>query len=156
MVAESCALLAVDLGLKTGVACFDRTGRPLWARSRRLPSMAALKRWLRGLLLDMPVLEVLVLEGGGAVATAWEREAVRRDLEVLRLSAEEWRGALLFKRQRGGSSVAKAGAGVLARRILVGSGVAGPTPLTHDAAEALCIGHYAVGLLGWTEARNSH
>ena len=121
----------------------------MWARSRNLPNMTVLKRWIRLLLRGLPNLEVLVLEGGGHVSGPWEREAARNGLQVIRVCAEQWRGELLLQRQQETGRLAKMKATELARQILASSDTPTPASLTHDAAEALCIGLYAIGLLEW-------
>ena len=49
------------------------------------------------------------------------------------------------------SGVAKRNAGELARRVIRGSGAAGPTSLRHDAAEAVLVGLWGVLQVGWLE-----
>ena len=144
-----CALLAVDLGLRTGLAAFDRSGALLWHRSRHLRDMATLKRWIHGLLRQLPHTEALVLEGGGPVAHAWKNAAERRGLRVIELAAEDWREELLYPRQRRSGEQAKAVSQNLAREIAAKSGLPRPATLRHDAAEAILAGVYALQLLGW-------
>ena len=65
------ALLAVDLGVKTGLALFGPEGRLRWYRSQNFGTAARLRRGVQGLLASMPHLAWLVLEGGGPLADLW-------------------------------------------------------------------------------------
>lgn len=143
------ALLAVDLGVRTGLALYGRDGRLAWARSKNFGTTSRLRRGARGLLEEVPDLEWLVLEGGGRLAEIWEREARQRGIGVIRVSAEQWRREFLTPRQRAGSRLAKKSAGILARRVIQERGRAGPTALRHDAAEAVLVGLWGLGRVGW-------
>ena len=61
-------LLAVDLGLRTGLALYGPTGRLRWYRSQHFASRASLRRGVHGLLDAEPDVGLLVLEGGGPIA----------------------------------------------------------------------------------------
>ncbi len=102
------ALLAVDVGLRTGLAFYGRDGRLGWYRSHNFGTAARLRRGVRGLLDDMPDLAWLVLEGGGPLAEIWKREATRRDISVRHISTEAWRRRLLYSRQQRSGVAAKA------------------------------------------------
>jgi hypothetical protein len=142
-------LLAVDLGVRTGLALFGDDGRLLRYRSQNFGSAARLKRALPALLDGERGLAWLVIEGGGPLADAWEREAARRRIAVRRIGAEEWRRALLYPREQRSGTQAKSTADGLARRIVDWSGAPRPTSLRHDAAEAILIGFWGVLEAGW-------
>jgi len=144
-------LLAVDVGLHTGLARFDRDGRLTWYRSTNFGGRARLKAGVHSLLTPEPRPEVLIIEGGGELAKVWEREAARRGIGLERVSAETWRERLLLPRQRVSGAKAKQQADALARRVIEWSGAKRPTSLTHDAAEAVLIGLYGVLRLGWLQ-----
>ncbi|MDO3378191.1 hypothetical protein [Geoalkalibacter halelectricus] len=144
-------LLAVDLGLKTGLALYGADARLLWYRSHNFGTSERLKRAVHAILNDIPDLEVLVIEGGGLLAPAWEKEAARRGLRMLRLGAEAWRERLLLPREQRSGSAAKQHADQLARRVIAWSAAARPTSLRHDAAEAILIGLWGVLECGWLE-----
>lgn len=144
-------LLAVDLGLRTGLAAFARDGRLRYARSQHRGTRAAMRRAASGVLAGLPGLVRLVLEGGGDLADLWEREASRYRLAVLRVSAETWRAALLHPSERRDAAAAKKAAGVLARGLFADAGLARPRRLTTDSAEAVCCGLWAVWTAGWLE-----
>src|SRR5687768_2690904 len=125
------ALLAVDLGLRTGLAMYGADGRLRWYRSQNFGSATRLRRAVHGQLATLPELRWLVLEGGGNLAEIWEREAERRGLEVLRIGAEVWRERLLYTREQRTGAQAKSSADPFARRIIDWSGAPRPTSLRH-------------------------
>lgn len=110
------SLLAVDLGLRTGLALYGPDGRLTWYRSHHLASRAALRRAVSGVLDPVADLDRLVLEGGGPLAEIWLKEAGRRGLATRLIAAEDWRATLLrpdVRRDR-----AKHDADALARRVI--------------------------------------
>lgn len=146
---EAPGLLAVDLGLRSGLALYGPDGRLRWYRSQNFGTQTRLKRAVPSVLHGAGPLAWLVLEGGGPVADVWEREALRRALPVLRVAAEDWREKLLYAREQRSGSKAKDTADVLARGIIAWSGAPRPTSLRHDAAEAILLGLWAVLEVGW-------
>ena len=144
-----CALLAVDAGVRTGLALLDRDGRLLWCRSHNLGNTARLKRAAARILFELPVLEYLIVEGGGQTAGIWEHAAAKRDLPCQRIQAEVWREHFLLPRQRVSGHKAKAAACALVATILRREGWSFPTTPGHDAAEAALIGLWATVQLGW-------
>jgi hypothetical protein len=143
------SLLAMDLGLRTGLALYGPDGRLVWYRSQHFGSRASLRRGVHGLLDAEPDVALVVLEGGGPIADIWERDAERRGIPVRRIAAEEWRGRLFDPKDRRGRDRSKLSADDLARRVIGWSGLARPTSLRHDAAEAILIGLWAVQEEGW-------
>lgn len=142
-------LLAVDMGLKTGLALYAADGRLVWYRSRNFGASARLRRGVRTILHDLPGLAWLVIEGGGPLADIWLKEAQRRGVSTLQISAETWRTSLLYDRQQRTGQKAKQTALAMARRVIAWSNLPGPTALRHDAAEAILIGLWAVREVGW-------
>jgi hypothetical protein len=143
------ALLAVDVGVRTGLALYDREGRLVRHLSRNLGSAARLRKAIPSLLSEMGEVTVLVLEGGGPLADAWAKEGERRGLHVLRVVAEEWREALFVPGQRKSGTKAKAGARDLAKKVLRTSPATSTKSLRTDAAEAILVGLWAARKLGW-------
>ena len=143
------SLLAVDLGLRTGLALFGRDGRLRWYRSQNFGSAPRLRRGVHGIFVDRPEIEVVVLEGGGPLADIWEKEAERRGVRSLRIGAEAWRQDLLIPREQRTGAIAKHSADGVARRVIEWSGAARPTSLRHDAAEAILVGLWGAIRLGW-------
>jgi hypothetical protein len=147
--AGSRALLAVDLGLRTGLALYAGDGRLRWYRSHHFGTATSLRRGVPSLLDGVTH---LVVEGGGGLADAWADAADQREVEVRRLSAETWRRAFLYPREQRSGELAKRTAAQLARRVIDWSGAPRPTSLRHDAAEAILIGLWGVLELGWLPA----
>lgn len=145
------ALLAVDAGLRTGLAAFFRDGQLAWCRSHNLGSPARLKKAAARVLFELPELEYLVVEGGGQLAGIWEGAARRREISCLVVQAETWRREFLPPRDRVSGHVAKAAACRLVSRILRTENRSTPTAPRHDAAEAVLIGLWAAMTLGWRE-----
>lgn len=103
-------------------------------------------------MLDtIPDLVTIVIEGGGNLATVWEKEAERRKLSCLRIDAGKWRQMFLYSREQRTGVESKKHAGEIARRIIEWSKAPRPTSLRHDAAEAIMIGLWGVIKLGWLE-----
>jgi len=142
-------LLAVDLGLRTGFALYDQDGRLCWYRSQNFGSKSRLRRAAYNMLADLPDLAWLIIEGGGTLTDAWQKEAIRQDVAMRQISAELWRAALLYPREQRSGSRAKQSADELARRVIDWSGAPRPTSLRHDAAEAILIGLWGVIEVGW-------
>ena len=145
------SLLAVDLGLKTGLALYGQDGRLRWYRSQNFGTTTRLRRAVHGLLDDIPDLAWLVPEGGGDLLEIWEREAKRRRISVCRVSAEAWRQRLLYPREQRSGLQAKHKADELARQVIEWSGAPRPTSLRHDTAEAILVGLWGVLEVGWLE-----
>lgn len=146
------ALLAVDLGVKTGLALFGPEGRLRWYRSQNFGTAARLRRGVQGLLAGMPHLAWLVLEGGGPLADLWRREAQRRGIAARQISAEVWRRQFLYAREQRSGAAAKEHATTLARRVIAWSQARRPVSLRDDAAEAILIGLWGVLAVGWLPA----
>jgi hypothetical protein len=144
-------LLAVDLGLRTGLALYGQDGHLIWYRSHNFGSTSRLRRGIKGLLNDIPDLSWLVMEGGGPLADIWEHEATYRQIPVLQISAEDWRKLFLYPREQRNRARAKYSAVEKARKVIEWSGTPRPTSLRHDTAEAILIGLWGVLNVGWLE-----
>jgi len=143
------ALLAVDLGLKSGLALYGADGRLRWYRSTNFGAVSRLRRGVQQILNELPDLTHLIIEGGGPLAEIWSKAAERRHLDVRLVSAEKWRQDLLLPREQRSGPQAKQKADTLARQVIVWSEAPRPTSLRHDAAEAILLGFWAVLQLGW-------
>ena len=146
------SLLAVDLGLRAGLALYGDDGRLHWYRSQNFGAQSRLRRAAYSILLELPDLQWMVIEGGGTLAESWQKEAARREVQVIQTSAETWRQQLLYPRQQRTGVDAKHHADRLARSIIDWSGAPRPTSLRHDAAEAILIGLWGVMQVGWLPA----
>jgi len=142
-------LLAVDVGLHTGLALFTSDGKLLWYRSHHLSSPGKLKRIITHLLDRAPQPTRLILEGSGSLADSWFREAERRNLPIRQIHAEDWRNKLLLPRQRRNGQQAKQSAIKMAGLAIAQLGDKQPTALRHDTAEAVMVGVYGLLELGW-------
>lgn len=143
------SLLAVDLGVRTGLACWGDDGRLRWYRSHNLGNAGRLRRAIPGLLAAEGDLARVVVEGGGPLLGPWQAEAGRRALVVQAVSAEEWRGLFLLPREHGTGAQMKAVADRLARQVIAWAGGPRPTALRHDAAEAILVGLWGCLSAGW-------
>lgn len=142
-------LLAVDAGLKTGLALYGRDGRLIWYRSQNYSSIQRLKRAVYGIYNETKDICVTLVEGGGPLADIWIKESQRRNIRYLQISAETWRNELLNQREQRNGKMAKLNADIPARRVIEWSGAPRPTSLRHDAAEAILAGLWGVHKIGW-------
>lgn len=144
-------LLAVDLGLRTGLAVYGADGRLRSFQSRNFGTSSRLRSAVHAVFAQTGDLAWLVMEGGGPLAEIWRREAVRRGVQVLQIAAEQWRSELFYQREHRNGPQAKQQALLMARRVIEWSAAPRPTSLRHDAAEAILIGLYGVRKVGWIE-----
>jgi hypothetical protein len=143
------SLLAVDVGLRTGLALYEQNGRLVWYRSHNFGNRTRLRNAVRQMFHDVADLKWLILEGGGPIADIWSHEAERRGISVRRIAAEDWRNDLMYPRQRRNGAEAKDSADAMARRVINWAGADRPTSLRHDAAEAILIGLWGLIHVGW-------
>jgi len=149
MVGNQHYLLAVDVGLHTGLALFSEEAKLLWYRSHHISSPAKLKKVIGKLLRDEPRPSHLLLEGGGPLADLWLCEAEKLAISSRQIHAQQWREQLFYARQHRSGSQAKREADGLARQVIEQLGGKKPTSLRHDTAEAILIGLYGLLQLGW-------
>lgn len=145
-------LLAIDLGLRGGMALFGQDGRLRWYRSQHFGSVTQLRRAATHIIGETQNLQWILSEGDYSLAAVWERVAMKQQVRVQRVSAEAWRGDLLDSRERPSAAEAKKSTIALARRIIDWSDLPQPTSLRHDAAEAILIGLWGVMQVGWLDA----
>lgn len=142
-------LVAVDLGLRAGIATFGDDGRLRTYRSTNFGSRSRLRAGAPAVIGDLPGVTTIVVEGDRTLARLWLRAAERRGCIGIEVAPEVWRDRLLPLADRRSGDRAKQAADRLARRVIDWSGAARPTSLRHDAAEAICIGLWAVLDIGW-------
>lgn len=133
-------LLAVDLGLRAGLALYGPEGRLRWYRSTHFGTMTKLKQGLRTVLSQAAPLAWLYAEGDRHHFELWAKEAQRQGARVRPVAPEVWRPLLLLLRERRTGADAKLTATAVAREIIRWSNAPAPTSLRHDAAEAILIG----------------
>jgi len=144
-------LLAVDVGLHTGLALFSEDARLLWYRSHHISTPAKLKKVIGKLLRETPRPTHLLLEGGGPLAEMWLDEASKLAISSRQIHAQQWRERLFYARQHRSGSQAKKQADGLARQVIEQLGEKKPTSLRHDTAEAILVGLYGLLTLGWLD-----
>ncbi len=145
-------LLGIDLGIKTGLALYQDNGSLVWYRSQNFGNRTRLKKAVYQIFNQIPNLSILVVEGGGELATIWQREALRRHLELYLISADQWRQLILLPREQRCGVQAKKKAIDAAIKVIIWSEIRRPTSLRHDAAEAILIGLWGVWKVGWLES----
>lgn len=146
------SLLAVDVGIRTGLAVYRDDGRLIWYRSQNFGAASRLKRAIPALLHEAFDPTYVVLEGGGPLTEHWSALSERHGARVQRVSAEEWRSVLLLPRDQRSGEQAKRVADAAARRVIEWSNAPRPTSLRHDAAEAILIGLWGVLHAAWLQS----
>ena len=142
-------LLAIDLGLRAGLAVYRDDGRLEEYRSRNFGTRTRLRRAVMPVLEAVADLDEVVMEGDRTLGEIFERAAHHRGARTRYVAAERWRKVLLLDREQHSGEDAKHNADALARRVIGWSGAPAPTSLRHDAAEAILIGLWAVLERGW-------
>ena len=148
-------MLAIDLGLRTGLAYFDERGRLARYHSHHVASRAALKRQVAATLKSYSPLGQVAMEGDPALYAIWARLLDKWGVPSALIQARRWREALLLPRERDhGGKQAKASAQAAALEVIAWSGAPRPKgALRHDAAEAILIGLWACLEYGWLDPR---
>ena len=142
-------LIAIDLGLKSGLAVYDQQGLISY-RATRFPSAKAIKRAAWPVLYEIDSLTHVFVEGDKDLASHWRRAAEKLSLSFQSVRPEQWREGVLLPRQRRAGSVAKRAALGRAHELIRESVAPAPkVPLTSDVAEAILIGYWATRYLGW-------
>lgn len=141
-------LLAVDAGVKTGLALFDSSGKLRWYRSHNMGSVPSLKKAAFHMVETVSDLEYIAVEGGGQIALIWKRVAERNAIKFLMTDALHWRRDLLYSREQRSGEAAKQTAIAMAIRYLKNNGAPPLQTPMHDAAEAILMGIWYCHKLG--------
>ena len=149
METHSTTLLAVDLGLRSGLAQYGTDGRLIRYRSTHFGSLKTLKKAVPGIFKSLGPVTHVVVEGDRNLADIWKKSSLYCGAHFQTVSAEKWRRELLIPRKQVNRKRAKDEADRLARKIIGWSGLKRPVSLRHDAAEAILIGLWAVLELNW-------
>jgi len=144
-------LLAVDAGVKTGLALYNSKGQLLWYRSHNMGSVKNLRKAAYTILNSIAHIEYLAVEGGGPVAQAWTREAVSLGIRIITTDAGIWRSELLTIRARRTGQEAKKNAIKIAWQLIKNSEAPSKNYPTHDAAEAILTGLWACLKTGYLQ-----
>jgi hypothetical protein len=143
------ALLAIDLGLRAGLAVYGDDGRLSSYSSRNFGTRSRLKIAIPGVLEAVPELKYVVVEGDRSMGEWWAKGAERFGARTLFVTAETWRPRLLLPREQHSGVEAKRFADRLSRKVILWSGAKAPTSLKEDAAEAILIGLWGVLAVRW-------
>ena len=133
-------VLAIDVGMKAGLAWFTAEGELIRARSTRFATRTVLKKALPAIWTELPGITQVVLEGQGDIADIFRKSAERAALPVQQFSAEQWREDMLLPRQRRSGKQAKFNAETLAMQIARACGKPPKCAYDDDAAEAVLFG----------------
>lgn len=136
-------LLAVDAGIRTGLALFNDSGKLVWYRSHNMGSLSSLKKAVYPLLKSIGNLSFLVIEGGGPIVRVWLNAATKLGISTQQIDAAVWRRDILYQREYRNGPQAKASAIHRAQQVIELSGAPSQNTPTHDAAEAILIGLWA-------------
>lgn len=142
-------VLALDLGLRFGWACYRDDGVIVAYGSHHCGQRAKLKSIAWSALRSLPEESMLYIEGGGELLEAWLKIARRRSIETVVRSAEDWRQDCLIPRDQRSGEVAKRRAVEIARGLIRARAGQAPTSLRHDAAEATLFGWWALYQREW-------
>lgn len=133
-------VLAIDVGLKAGLAWFTAEGELIRARSTRFPNRTVLKKALPAIWTEQQGVMQVVLEGQGEIADIFRKSAERASIPVQQFSAEQWREDMLLPRQQRSGKQAKANAETIAMQIARACGKPPKCAYDDDAAEAILFG----------------
>ncbi|GAB1403520.1 hypothetical protein DSECCO2_614690 [anaerobic digester metagenome] len=142
-------LLAVDVGVKTGLALFDNTGKLHWHRSHNMGSVPSLRKAADNIAKTIPDLKYIVAEGGGRIGLVWKKVALRYGKIFLAADARDWRSEMLYSREQRTGLTAKQTAIEMAIHFLKINGTPPPQILIHDSAEAILTGIWCCHKIGW-------
>jgi len=134
-------LLAVDLGVRTGLAFFSYEPSLIWYRSHNYGSKARLRKHIYSILKDIPPSSELLIEGGGDIASVWKKGADKCGIAYEQIYAEDWRPDILKPSSIKNAELAKAAADRAAQiAIKLYNAPKKYTIPNTDASEAILIG----------------
>jgi hypothetical protein len=162
-------LVAVDLGLRTGLALYSEEGRLLEyqnaiygsAEELRVGCLALLAEWeakyQQAVDEDDEVISYRIshvaLEGADVALKALWRDMIHdhlNDAHILLVKPEEWRADLLLSKEKASGEAAKEASRLIARQLVADYGGRlhkGKFPT--DVAEAVLLGYHVSRRLGW-------
>lgn len=164
-------VLAVDLGLRTGLCLLDDAGRLIryeqmvFVDEEELAQAAAriLEEWEsdanhEGAQHEQWTITNLAIEGGDPLLWAAWRAAAEGGAargvpapRILSITADEWRSHLLLPKEKKSGSEAKAAARLIARQVVADFGTMAEHTgsFATDSAESVLLGFYVACRLGW-------
>ena len=155
-------LMAVDLGLKSGVTLFNDDGNLiryeqfLFDRDNLQEEFEEIiRKWEDEATCengeDGKITHIAIEGGDTGLLNTWAEAAPNHS--ILRVSPEEWRSELLNKKENQSGATAKEASRLIARQIVADLGTmenhTGKFPT--DVAESVCLGMYVARRLGWIE-----
>lgn len=144
-------LMAVDLGVRTGLAVFGSDGRLYWYRSQNFGTAARLRRAVPWILSLQDDLRYIVIEGGGPLLKIWESGLRHTSVELIRIMAEDWRNEIFYPKEHQNRRQSKANSVYYAMRAVHQLAVHRITPVDDNTADAILAGLYGMKLLGWID-----
>lgn len=149
------SLLAVDLGLRTGLCLFDNAGKLLRYEDRQFASACDLEQGAASILLKWEAeagsrISHVAIEGSDPdLLSAWSNAA--SDRRILHVHPEHWRHDLLTPQECDSWRSSKEASRVVARSIIerFGTDELDRVDYTTDCAEALVLGVHVAQRLGW-------
>jgi hypothetical protein len=151
---EHRCLLAVDLGLRTGTAVFDRNGSVVAVDTWRFHDPESLDLGLKEILTAHNITHVVIEGEDRKLFYIWRRAIEKFEgVHLARVVADDWRRMLLSKKEMRDARKAKSAAGLIAKQVLKDNEDLRDKKLSSDAAEALLVGRYAVRVLGWITSK---
>lgn len=142
--------MAVDLGVKTGLAVYTSDGELINYKSRNYGNAKRLKKAIYQILKEQENLKFLYLEGGGKLDKFWVKQAEKLGITTKQIHAETWRKKLFPKGQADyHSKPVKILAEKQAKEILKAHAFPIPENLNKDVSEAILIGLYGCIDQGW-------
>jgi hypothetical protein len=151
-------LMAVDLGLKSGVSLFNSNGQLIryeqflfdrGTLEETIPRM--IQEWESEAGEDWSVTHLAIEGGDTALLNMWERATP--NLSTLRVRPEEWRAEMLTKKESQDGASAKAASRLIARQVVEDFGIMDQHEgkFHTDVAEAVLLGMHVARRLGWIE-----
>lgn len=154
-------LVAVDLGLRTGVSLFNNQGELLryeqfqFESEERLHDAAVqiLDKWGTEASNSTHLWSItrIAIEGGSPLLVgSWVR-AANGERVILQVKPDEWRADLLTSKEKIDGESAKAASRLIARQVVADYGVMGPHvgKFQTDTAESILLGLHVSRRLGW-------
>lgn len=142
-------LLAIDVGLSTGMALYNQDGRLCWCDSQKFENLAQMKRFAAKLIGETEKLDWILSEGDYNLAAIWERAAIKNGVRIQRVSGQVWCQQLLEMPYDDAVQQIDPHAFEFARKIMHYSEMSSPKNLDKHAIEAALIGMWGVLQMGW-------
>lgn len=157
-------LLAVDLGLRTTTVLLDQSGQIIEVNRFRLTDLPSLEAALRQVLNttiegdnNVLVTHAVVSSDDWKLFRIWKQAVERQAPMVLlaRVFLDDWKDHFLTKSERKNRQAEQSAIVRMAKQLYSrqtkSQDKTSDNRLVKDAAEAILVGYYAIGLLGWVD-----